>query len=220
MVGLGEKGNNGDTGVSSNNGNLLVGGVGALDLRDEARSTDDVEGGDTEEALGVVDTLGLEDLGGDGDGGVDGVGDDEDVGVGGVLSSGLGQVADNGGVGVEQVVTGHTGLAGNTSGDEDDLGSLKGSLESLRSGVVSLDGALGVDVGDVGGDTWGNPSVSMLRDMCDSMHTGSSADVVEGEVRDTLVELQEEGQRLSNSSGGTENGDLGVLFPQQSVPLS
>jgi hypothetical protein len=45
------------------------------------------------------------------------------------------------------------------------------------------------------------------------MHTGSSADVVEGEVSDTLVELQEEGQRLSNSSSGTENGDLGVLFP-------
>jgi hypothetical protein len=167
VVGLGEKGNNGDTRVSSNDGNLLVGGVGVLDLRDEAGSTDDVEGGDTEEALGVVDTLGLEDLGGDGDGRVDGVGDDEDVGVGGVLSSGLGQVADNGGVGVEQVVTGHTGLTGNTSGDEDDLGSLKGGLESLGSGVVSLDSALSVDVGDVGSDTWRNPSVSMLRDMCD-----------------------------------------------------
>ena len=32
-----------------------------------------------------------------------GVGDDQDVGLGGVVSDGLGEVADNGGVGVEQV---------------------------------------------------------------------------------------------------------------------
>ena len=31
------------------------------------------------------------------------VGDDEDVGLGGVLGSGLGEVADDGGVGVEKV---------------------------------------------------------------------------------------------------------------------
>jgi hypothetical protein len=57
--------------VATNNGDVLAGGVAVLDLGDEARGTDDVEGGDTEEALGVVDTLGLEDLGGDGNGGVD-----------------------------------------------------------------------------------------------------------------------------------------------------
>jgi hypothetical protein len=116
---LGQEGNNGGTRVASDDGDVLVGGVGVLELRDEARGTDDVEGGDTEEALGVVDALGLEDLGGDGDGGVDlrmsvlpmtrlcmstyGVGDDQDVGLGGVLSGGLGEVADDGGIGVEQV---------------------------------------------------------------------------------------------------------------------
>jgi hypothetical protein len=57
--------------VATNNSDVLAGGVAVLDLGDEARGTDDVEGGDTEEALGVVDTLGLEDLGGDGNGGVD-----------------------------------------------------------------------------------------------------------------------------------------------------
>lgn len=36
-------------------------------------------------------------------GGTNGVGDDEDVGLRGRLSGGLGEVADNGGVGVEQV---------------------------------------------------------------------------------------------------------------------
>jgi hypothetical protein len=57
--------------VATDDGDVLGGGVGVLELGDEARGTDDVEGGDTEEALGVVDALGLEDLGGDGDGGVD-----------------------------------------------------------------------------------------------------------------------------------------------------
>lgn len=71
VAGLREQGNNGGSGVAADNGDVLVGRVGVLDLGDEAGGADDVEGGDTEEALGVVDTLGLEDLGGDGDGGVD-----------------------------------------------------------------------------------------------------------------------------------------------------
>lgn len=71
VAGLGEEGNDSSTRVATNNGDVLVGGVGALQLGDESRSTDNVKGGDTEEALGVVDTLGLEDLSSDGDGGVD-----------------------------------------------------------------------------------------------------------------------------------------------------
>lgn len=70
VVGLGEKGNNGDTGVTSDDGHVLVGWVGGLDLGDESGSTDDIEGGDTEQALGVVDTTGLEDLSDNWDGGV------------------------------------------------------------------------------------------------------------------------------------------------------
>lgn len=155
VVALAEERDDGDTGVTTDNGDVLVGGVGTLELRDEAGSTDDVEGGDTKEALGVVDTAGLEDLGDDGDGGVDGVGDDEDVGLGGGLGGGLGEVADDGGVGVEEVVARHTGLAGNTGGDQDDLGALEGGGEAGGSGLVTLDGGLGVDVGNVGGDTCG-----------------------------------------------------------------
>ena len=71
VAGLGEEGNNGSARVTSNDGDVLGGGVGVLQLGDEARGTDDVEGGNTKEALGVVDALGLEDLGSDGDGGVD-----------------------------------------------------------------------------------------------------------------------------------------------------
>jgi hypothetical protein len=152
---LGQKGDDGGTGVTANNGDVLGGGVRVLDLGDEARGADNIEGGDTEQALGVVDTSLLEDLGGDGNGRVDlqmsmgcllvlgcatyGVGDDEDVGLGGVLSSGLGEVADDGGVGVEQVVTGHAGLAGNTSGDDDDLSTLEGSGEAGGSGIMAGD---------------------------------------------------------------------------------
>lgn len=56
--------------MSTNDGNSLLGGVGSLDLGDEARGTDNIKGRDTEETLGVVDASGLEDLGDDGDSGV------------------------------------------------------------------------------------------------------------------------------------------------------
>lgn len=71
VAGLGDQRNDGDTGVAANDGDVLISRVGSLDLGDEARGTDDIEGGDTEETLGVVDTLGLVDLGADWDGGVD-----------------------------------------------------------------------------------------------------------------------------------------------------
>jgi hypothetical protein len=67
------------------------------------------------------------------------VGDDQNVGLGGVLSSGLGQIADDGGIGVEEVVTGHAGLAGDTSGDDDDLGALERIGEARGSRLVADD---------------------------------------------------------------------------------
>jgi hypothetical protein len=193
VAALGEEGNNGDAGVAANNGDVLVLGVSALDLGDEAAGADDVEGGDTEEGLGVVDATGLEDLGADGDGGVDGVGDDQDLGLGSRLGNGLGEVADDGGVGVEEVVTSHAGLTGDTGRDEDDLGALEGVGEAGGARLVALDLGLGVDVGDVGGNT------------------GSSADVVEGELSDAGVELEEEGEGLANATAGTEHGNLGKV---------
>ena len=57
--------------MAADDGDVLSGGVGGFELRDEARSADYVESGDTEEAGWVVDALGFEDLGCDGDGGVD-----------------------------------------------------------------------------------------------------------------------------------------------------
>lgn len=71
VVGLREQRNDGNTGVATNNGDELVGGVGLLDLRDETGGANNIQGGNTEEALGVVDALGLKDLSDNGDGGVD-----------------------------------------------------------------------------------------------------------------------------------------------------
>jgi len=47
---LGEKGNNGDTRVSSNDGDLGLLSGDLLDLRDEAGGANDIEGGDTEQS--------------------------------------------------------------------------------------------------------------------------------------------------------------------------
>ena len=57
--------------MASDDGDVLVRWVGALKLRNKSGGTDYIERSNTEEALWVVDVLGLEDLGTDGDSGVD-----------------------------------------------------------------------------------------------------------------------------------------------------
>lgn len=100
LRGLGEERDDGDTRVTTDNGDLDVLGVLALDLTEESGSSDNVEGGDTKDPLLVKDALLLVDLGEDGDGRVDGVSDDTDESLGAVLGTGLGEVTDNRGVGV------------------------------------------------------------------------------------------------------------------------
>lgn len=45
-----------------------------------------------------------------------------------------------------------------------------------------------------------------------SQITWASADVVESELGNTGVELQQQGERLANTTGSTEDGDLGCLL--------
>lgn len=71
VTGLRDQWNNGDTGVATDDSDVLVGRVRLLDLGDESGGSDNIESGDTEESLGVVDTLALEDLTADWDCGVD-----------------------------------------------------------------------------------------------------------------------------------------------------
>lgn len=44
-----------------------------------------------------------------------------------------------------------------------------------------------------------------------SSNAGGATDIEEGELSDTGVELEEERQRLSDSTAGTEDGNLGEL---------
>lgn len=59
------------------------------------------------------------------------------MGLGGGLSDLLRKVTDDGGVGVEEVITGHARLARNASGDDDDLSTFQGTGEVV--GGVALD---------------------------------------------------------------------------------
>lgn len=151
--GLREERDDGDAGVAANNDDVLIRGIGVLDLADESRGANDIQCGDAEQAFGVVHAGLLEDLGDDGDGAVDGVRDDEDVGVRGGGRGGLGQVAYDRGVGVEEVVAGHARLTGHAGWDQNDLGARESGCQSAGGGVVASDFALGVDVADVRSDT-------------------------------------------------------------------
>ncbi len=113
-LGLGEEWEDGDTGVTTDDWDGVFGSLGGItdDAGDEGGSSEDVEGGDTEEPagsvsvsagitedrrcathapLGVVDTLGLQNLSEDRDGRVDWVGDDKDEGLWAGGSDGLGE---------------------------------------------------------------------------------------------------------------------------------
>ena len=68
---LGNKRNDCDAGVATNDSNFLIGWVGTLDLGDETGGTHDIEAGNTEESLWIVDAPALENLSDDGDRGVD-----------------------------------------------------------------------------------------------------------------------------------------------------
>lgn len=140
--------------VSTNNNDVLINWVCLLDLGNEAGSADNIEGGNTEETVWFVDSLGLENLGDNWDGAVDWVGDNEDVGIWGRLCGSLCEVSDDGCVGVEEIVAGHAWLSWDTSWDENNLCALESGGETAGCWVISGNLALGVDVGDIGGDTW------------------------------------------------------------------
>lgn len=112
---------------------------------------------------------------------------------------------------ISRTVTGHAGLAGDTGRDEDDLSALEGLGEARGRGVIAANLALGVDVANVGSDTWRGLLACNWGCGDDGGRTGRKTDVVEGKLADPGVELEEEGERLANATGGTEDGDLGGL---------
>jgi len=116
-------------------------------------------GGEGEdEPLGVVASSLLEDFSNDGDGRVDRVGNDTDTGLGADLGDSLGEITNDGSVGlhvsvfvnstseygkgrerayVEEIVTGHSRLAGHTSGNDNEFSTLKCLLETVVLGSES-----------------------------------------------------------------------------------
>ena len=68
-----------------------------------------------------------------------------------ILGNGSGQSLDDVGIGVEEIITSHSRLAGNTSGNDDNVNSLQGILQLIVS-LVSSDLAIvehvGIEVGD------------------------------------------------------------------------
>lgn len=87
-------------------------------------------------------------------------------------------------------ITGHSWFTGNTSGDQDNLRAVKSLLETCGSRVIACDRAVGVDMAQISSDTW------------------STADIVERELRHSWVELHQQGERLANASGSTEDGNF------------
>ncbi len=127
---LGEERDNGGAGVTTNDRDrdsltslLASKGVG----------TELIKSGDTKELLGVVSTGLLQRLGPDGNGGVNRVGNDEESSVGALLGTLGSNSVVNVGIDVEEIVTGHAGLAGDTSGDDDNVSTLESSAKVLRT---------------------------------------------------------------------------------------
>jgi hypothetical protein len=69
--------------------------------------------------------------------------------------------------------------------------------------------ALGVDVANIGSDTYKHPLIYTRQVLSRLEHTGSQADIVERELANPGVELEQQRQGLTNTTGSTENGDLG-----------
>ena len=108
---LAEERDNGLAGVTTDNGNLGLRGVLLAGVfLSESLGTNNVQGGDTEEALRVKDASALENLSSNGDGRVDRVRDDQDESLGAVFGNALDKITDDASVDLEQVVTGHTRL--------------------------------------------------------------------------------------------------------------
>ena len=101
----------------------------------------------------------------------------------------------------------HTGLSGDTSGDDDNFGASKSLLdavdtvsthiytysftEDLLVLLKALDGRVGVDVGNVGSNT------------------GSTSNVIEGEASNAGVLLEEERHGLTDTTYSHRNGSRG-----------
>ncbi|GER38573.1 RWP-RK domain-containing protein, partial [Striga asiatica] len=179
---LRKQGQNRNSGVPPDNRHVHINQLQALLLGNERVRSDHVECRHAEKPLRVH-------LGCDRDGRVDRVADDVDERVGTGVGHGLDEALHDVGVDVEEVVARHPRLARDAGRNHDDVGVFQAVGELGSSGEVS-DGGRGVAVAEVSGDAF---------------HVG---DVVEVEGGDEREHFREEGQRLADSAGCAENGDV------------
>lgn len=189
---LAEQGNDGRSSVSTNDGDVALSGLHVEGLSDELASADAVELSHTHNLARIMDARLLEGLREDRNSGVHGVANHEDAGLGASSGASLGEVHGNTSVGVEQIVSGHTGLSGHTSGDDHNIGAIE-HLEEVVLAVVTLDLDPSVNVGEI------------------HSHTGSADDIVQGEARNVGVGSHQERHGLTNTTSSSENGNLSTL---------
>jgi len=90
----------------------------------------------------IIDAHFLENLGADGNSGIDGIGDDSQEGLGSMFGDTLRQVPDDTGIRVEQIVSGHSWLSGDSGGDQDNIGFIKSMCQAVSLGFGSISGDL------------------------------------------------------------------------------
>ena len=104
----------------------------------------------------------------------------------------------------------HARLTRNTSRNQNNLSIFESCLKTAWCWIVTSDCALGIDMADIGGDTFacklnGLPKSSSHR------HTWATLDIVESKLSDPRIELHQQRQWLPYATSGTENGNLGEL---------
>mmetsp|Transcript_41974 Transcript_41974/g.110809 ORF Transcript_41974/g.110809 Transcript_41974/m.110809 type:complete len:398 (-) Transcript_41974:121-1314(-) len=196
-LGLGEERHDGGAGVPSDHGDLGLQRVEAFGLRDKGARTAHIQGCDTKELLRVVDTPVLQNLRRNGHGRVHGVGDHQDASLWACLRAPSDQVLHDARVDVEEVVTGHAGLAGHAGGNHHHIAAIQGLFQVVAREALRLS-ARG-DVGEVRRHTWG-----------DGRH------VEAGQRRHPRVQLQQQRQRLADAACGAQHAALEAALLLQS----
>ena len=189
---LAEERNDGSTSMTTDDGDVALSGFQTESITDELTSTDRVQFGNTHDLARIMDTHLLEGFSEDRDGGVDRVANNEDASLRTSLSASLSKVHGNTGVGVEEIVTGHTGLSGNTSGNDDNIGAIE-DLKEVFLAIVTFDLQVSVNVRKIDSNTRGTDNI------------------VEGEARNERVLSHQQGNGLTNTTGSTEDGNLSTL---------
>lgn len=90
---------------------------------------------------------------------------------------------------LEEIISGHSRLTGNTSRDYDSVGALEGFCQGILANMPCYFRG-SVDV----------------RQICG--HSGSIDDIVQSQVRDQIRLLQQERQGLTNSTSSTADNDF------------